>query len=107
LSGLVFVGTMKEYAENQLPVNYQPTLQWLVLIVVVTSALVTMRLIAEEKKQGTLEIILTAPITDVAFVLAKFAAAMILLVYLLVPTVGYLVIISRYGPVDFGAVACG
>jgi ABC-2 type transport system permease protein len=30
----------------------------------------------------------------------------VLLVYLLVPTVGYLIIISRYGPVDFGAVVC-
>jgi ABC-2 type transport system permease protein len=107
LSGLVFVGTMKEFAENQLPVNFEPTLYWLVIMVVMTSALVTMRLIAEEKNKGTLEIILTAPISDASFVLAKFAASMVLLVYLLLPTVGYLVIISRYGPVDFGAVACG
>ena len=107
LSGLVFVGTMKEFAENQLPVNYQPTLYWLMIMVVVSTPLVTMRLIAEEKKQGTLEIMLTAPISDAAFVISKFAAAMVLLLYLLVPTVGYLIIISRYGPVDFGAVLCG
>jgi len=68
---------------------------------------VTMRLIAEEKKQGTLEIILTAPISDAAFVLSKFTASIILLIYLLLPTIGYLIIISRYGPVDFGAVLCG
>jgi ABC-2 type transport system permease protein len=66
-----------------------------------------MRLIAEEKNKGTLEIILTAPITDAAFVLAKFAAAMVLLVYLLALTVGYIIIVSRYGPVDVGAVICG
>jgi len=107
LSGVVFVGTMKEFAENQLPVNYQPTIYWLMIMVVLTSALVTMRLIAEEKSKGTLEIILTAPISDAAFVLAKFSASMVLLIYLLFPTVGYLIIISRYGPVDFGAVACG
>jgi ABC-2 type transport system permease protein len=106
ISGAVFVGSMKEFAENQLPINYQFTTYWLMIIIVLTSALVTMRLIAEEKKQGTLEIILTAPISDAAFVLSKFAAAMVLLVYLLAPTVGYLIIISRYGPVDFGAVAC-
>lgn len=107
LSGLVFVGTMKEFAESQLPVSFQPTLQWLVMLIVLTSALVTMRLIAEEKKQGTLEIILTAPISDAAFVLSKFTASIILLIYLLLPTIGYLIIISRYGPVDFGAVLCG
>jgi len=68
---------------------------------------VTMRLIAEEKNRGTLEIILTAPVSDGTFVLAKFAAAMVLLAYLLILTVGYLVIITRYGPVDAGAVVCG
>jgi len=45
--------------------------------------------------------------SDAAFVLAKYAAAMVLLGYLLLPTVGYIVIISRYGPVDAGAVVCG
>src|SRR5947209_14707844 len=77
------------------------------VVIVMTCPLVTMRLIAEEKNKGTLEIILPAPISDAAFVLAKFAAAMILLLYLLVLTVGYLLIISRYGPVDLGAALSG
>lgn len=105
--GRVFVSSMEGLASNSLPVDYRMTLQWLMVLVVLTSPLVTMRLIAEEKNKGTLEIILTAPISDAAFVLAKFAASMVLLVYLLAPTVGYIVIISRYGPVDVGAVACG
>ena len=107
LSGLIFVGSMKEFAENQLPVNFQPTIYSLMMLVVLSSPLVTMRLIAEERKQGTLEIMLTAPISDASFILAKFAAAMVLLAYLLVPTIGFLVIISHYGPVDVGAVLCG
>lgn len=107
LSGLVFMSTMNYCASNQLPVDYMPTLYWLAVMVVLTAPLVTMRLIAEEKGKGTLEIILTTPITDAAFVLSKFAAAMTLLVYLLAPTVGYILIISRYGPVDLGAVMCG
>jgi ABC-2 type transport system permease protein len=107
LTGRMFVSAMAGYASNQLPVDYRETLQFLVIIVVMTCPLVTMRLIAEEKTKGTLEIILTAPISDAAFVLAKFAAAMVLLCYLLAPTVGYILIISRYGPVDAGAVVCG
>ena len=107
LSGQVFVSTMAAATAGQEPVDYRSTLQWLMMVVILTTPLVTMRLIAEERKQGTLEIILTAPISDAAFVLAKFAAAMVLLAYLLVLTVGYLVIISRYGPVDAGAAACG
>jgi ABC-2 type transport system permease protein len=107
LAGWAFWSGMAGAVENRLPVDFTGTLAMIVYIVVMTSALVTMRLIAEEKSKGTLEIILTAPISDAAFVLAKFAAAMVLLVYLLVLTVGYLVIISRYGQVDIGAAACG
>jgi len=107
IAGAVFYANMARAAENQLPVDFFQTLAFIVYIIVLTSPLVTMRLIAEEKNKGTLEIMLTAPISDAAFVLAKFAAAMVLLAYLLVLTLGYLVIISRYGLVDYGAVACG
>jgi len=107
IAGAVFYATMAKAAENQLPVDFYQTLAFIVYIVVLTSPLVTMRLIAEEKNKGTLEIMLTAPISDAAFVLAKFAAAMVLLAYLLTLTLGYLVIISRYGLIDYGAVACG
>ena len=106
-TGRTFVGSMAMRSSAQLPVDYRETLQFLVVVVILTAPLVTMRLIAEEKNKGTLEIILTAPISDAAFVLAKFVAAMTLLVYLLAPTVGYIVIVSRYGPVDVGAVVCG
>jgi ABC-2 type transport system permease protein len=107
LAGWLFVTSISFFATNQLALDYSPTLAAIMVIVVATSALVTMRLIAEEKSKGTLEIILTAPISDATFVLAKFAAAMVLLAYLLILTIGYLVIISRYGKVDYGAVASG
>jgi ABC-2 type transport system permease protein len=107
VSALVFVSSMGILAANRLPVDYSPTLLAVMVIVVFSSSLITMRLIAEEKSKGTLEIILTAPVSDAAFVLAKFSAAMVLLAYLLVLTVGFLIIISRYGAVDLGAVACG
>jgi ABC-2 type transport system permease protein len=107
ISGLVFYTAMGNAVQQRLPVDFSGTLAFIVYIIVLTSPLVTMRLIAEEKNKGTLEIMLTAPVSDAAFVLAKFAAAMVLLAYLLVLTLGYLVIISRYGPVDYGAVACG
>jgi gliding motility-associated transport system permease protein len=107
ISGLAFMSSMQNFVLSQSPVDYQQTLVWVVFVVVLTSPLVTMRLIAEEKSKGTLEIILTAPVSEAAFILAKFASALVLLIYLLVPTVGYILIVSRYGPVDAGAVACG
>ncbi len=107
LSGLFFLSSVENASANRLPAEFGSTLQAVCFIVALSSALITMRTVAEEKSRGTLEIVLTAPVTETQFILAKFAAAMILLAYLLVLTVGYAVILSRYGQVDFGAVACG
>lgn len=107
ISGVAFVSSMGFYAQSRLPVDFRMTVSMIAYVVVLSSPLVTMRLIAEEKNRGTLEIALTAPVSDLAFVLAKFFASLVLLVYLLVLTVGYLLIVSRYGPVDTGAVFCG
>src|SRR6056297_55190 len=47
---------------------------------------VTMRMISDEKKQGTMELLLTRPITDLQIVLAKYLAAVVLLIISLLPT---------------------
>lgn len=107
IAGWIFVTSMGYCAANRLPVEFGPTLLCVMIVVVFSSALVTMRLIAEENSRGTLEIILTAPISDATFVLAKFSAAMVLLAYLLTLTLGYLAIISHYGQIDLGAAAAG
>ena len=52
ISGLVFVSTMRAATSSQEPVDYRSTLQWIVMVVILTAPLVTMRLIAEERKQG-------------------------------------------------------
>ena len=107
LSGAIFYASVSQFALNQAAFSFAITLNGLVWIIVVTSALITMRLIAEEKVKGTLEIILTAPVGDATFVLAKFAATMFLLAYLVIPTLGYPILISGYGPVDWGATLSG
>ena len=47
---------------------------WLALLIVVP--VITMRLFAEEKRSGTIETLMTAPVTDAAVVLAKYLGAM-------------------------------
>ncbi len=106
-SGSVFASQISEAAARRLPFDYASTLAMICWVVVVGSALITMRLVAEEKNRGTLEIMLTSPVTEGQFVLAKFAAAMVLLAYLLLPTLAYVLVVSMYGQVDAGAVACG
>ena len=80
----------------------QSSLFYMGLLVIVP--LLTMRLLAEEKKSGTLEPLLTAPVTEWQVVLGKYAAAMVLWVALWAPTLLYVLILSQYGDVDMGVV---
>ncbi|MDQ3033581.1 MAG: ABC transporter permease [Myxococcota bacterium] len=66
--------------------------------------LLTMRLIAEESSSGTIESLLTAPVSEVGIVLGKFVAAMVFWVALFVPTLMYVWLTSRFGDVDGGAI---
>lgn len=68
---------------------------------------VTMRLLAEERKSGTLELLATKPVQDVEIVLGKFLAAWTLLAATLAPTVLYLVSVMTIGKIDMGPVLTG
>lgn len=58
---------------------------------------ITMRLFAEEKKSGTLELILTKPLTDLEVVLGKYLAALLLIFVALIPTLIWVVSVYIYG----------
>ena len=68
---------------------------------------ITMRLIAEEKRSGTIELILTKPVTDWQFVTGKFLSALILVAVALALTLPYYFRVWKLGPVDHGAVFTG
>jgi ABC-2 type transport system permease protein len=67
----------------------------------------TMRLWAEEKKSGTLEVLLTMPVRNLELVLGKFLASLCLLVALLLLTVPVPVVVASLGPVDIGPIIGG
>jgi ABC-2 type transport system permease protein len=68
---------------------------------------ITMRLIAEEKKAGTLELLTTKPVRDVEIVLGKFLAAWALLGVALAPTLVYFITLTFIGNIDIGPVISG
>jgi ABC-2 type transport system permease protein len=78
---------------------------WLVLLF--TTPVLTMRLLSEERRSGTIEVLMTAPVTETQIVLGKFFAAWILYIVLWLPTLVYAAVIARHGPVDWGPVASG
>ena len=67
----------------------------------------TMKLIAEEKKTGTLEILLTKPISDWQILWGKFLSVLLLIMVALALTLPYYITVWSLGPVDHGAVWSG
>ncbi len=68
---------------------------------------ITMRLISEEKKSGTIEILLTLPVKDHQIILGKFLAGMILISVAVILTLVYTFTLSGLGNLDSGSVASG
>ncbi|MFW6371169.1 MAG: ABC transporter permease subunit [Bacteroidota bacterium] len=67
----------------------------------------SMRMIAEEKKTGTIELLLTKPVTDWQLVVGKFLATLLLVLIALALTLPYYFTVWKLGPVDHGAVWSG
>ncbi len=68
---------------------------------------ITMRLLAEERRAGTIELLLTAPVREIEIVLAKFAASMLVVVAMLVLSASYAVVLGLYGDPDWGPIYSG
>lgn len=68
---------------------------------------VTMGLIAEEKRSGTLELMMTMPVSDTQIVVGKFLAAMTLLTVTFAFTLPYAYSIHTMGNLDWGPVIGG
>jgi ABC-2 type transport system permease protein len=69
--------------------------------------MITMRLFAEEKRTGTIELLATSPIRDVEIIVGKWLAAMILYACLLLFTALNFAFLFRYGHPDWKPLAIG
>ncbi len=78
------------------------------LLMTLLAPMITMRLLAEERKTGTLETLMTAPVTDLEVVLAKFCAGFVVYFALWVPSLVLLLLISQWpGELELGPIFSG
>jgi ABC-2 type transport system permease protein len=77
------------------------------VVLLLISPLLTMRVYAEERKTGTLELLFTYPITDRATLLGKFAAIISIFGAILAGTVPSIVLLSTIGHPSWPAILCG
>jgi ABC-2 type transport system permease protein len=76
----------------------RPVMHNMAVVALFLAPMLTMRLFAEEKRQGTIELLATAPITDLQIVLGKFLAAAGLYALMIVAGLLNLALIWHYAP---------
>ncbi len=77
------------------------------IILLLMLPLITMRLYAEEKKEGTIELLFTYPISDLATLTGKFCATLVVLLAMLGGTIPYLIILEIFGTPEWGVILSG
>ncbi len=84
------------------------TFTTMIFILLILAPALTMRLLAEEQRMGTLELLLTSPLHDWQVVVGKFLGSFILFLTMLVlPMLYYVLLLTVFGPPDYGPIATG
>jgi ABC-2 type transport system permease protein len=97
---------MGQQASDQTPLQAffgNTVLLYLVLFLLIPP--MTMRLFAEERRSGTIEALMTAPVSSASVVFAKYAAVVTTYLAMWLPTVLYLVILRQTGEIDWHVAA--
>ncbi|MBA7647523.1 hypothetical protein ES703_55295 [subsurface metagenome] len=102
-TGIFFSSSPTTYFETSIT----GFLQTAGLLLLLLSAALTMRLLAEERKLGTIELLLTAPVRDSEVILGKFLGSLCILAIMLVLTLYYPLLLIIFGDPDIGPIATG
>jgi ABC-2 type transport system permease protein len=86
---------------------FRPLFAVLAIVLLFLVPIITMRLLAEEKRSGTAELLFTYPITDWAVILGKFLSALLVYLIFLAFTLSYSLALSMITSLDWGAIAAG
>ena len=111
LNGLVFWNALAIFNLQGLPSSelvrfiFESLLFWLPLLIALP--VIAMRLIAEERQSGTIETLLTTPVTETQVVVGKYAAALLFFVVLWTPLLAFVGLVEYYGDVDWRAAGSG
>ena len=101
ITGVLFSSSPATYSETSIRGLWE---FWGVLFLLLLTAALTMRLLAEERKMGTLELLLTAPIRDSEVIVGKFLGSLGILSAMLVLTFYYPILLITFGDPDMGPI---
>ena len=80
---------------------------WISFFMLFMGPALTMRLISEEEKMGTMELLMTAPVRDFEVALGKYLAAVGMFAMMLLLTFYFPILLSWFGDPDWGPIVSG
>ncbi len=112
LGYFVVMGMRQQMTGQAMPMNInemiiRPLLANISVIGLFLLPLITMRLFAEEKRAGTIELLMTSPVTDLEILLGKWLSAVIMYTALLLVSGLNFVFLFAYGQPDWRPLAVG
>src|SRR5579863_5580219 len=112
LGAFVYYSMEMQMRGQSMPMNIneeliRPLLANLNVIGLFFIPMITMRLFAEEKRSGTIELLATSPITDTQVILGKWLAAVTMFALMLLSTVLDFLFLFKYGNPDWKPLAIG
>lgn len=104
LTGLIFVFFTFEPGQ---PATIRSVFAWGTWVLLFVCPAISMRTISDERRHGTFETLMTSPLSELEVVIAKFAAALLFLMVMFLPTGALVFVLEWYGQPDHGELACG
>ncbi len=117
LAALIFIGVFlsvtlfsffwveRFFARNIADVR--PLFEWMPILLIFLIAAITMRMWSEERRSGTLEFLMTMPVSPAALIVGKFLACLALVAVAVALTSPLPITVSILGPLDWGPVIGG
>lgn len=106
IAGIIFVFNVNQMGQGA-PVSLQYQFSTMVFLWLFFAPPITMRLLAEEQRMGTLELLLTSPVNDWEVVVGKFLGSLAVLLLTIVITFTYGWVLKVLGNADLGPMAVG
>jgi ABC-2 type transport system permease protein len=113
LQGMHFSLLLSHFAQQEVVPDHGPVQAFfggtifLYLPLLILCPGLTMRTFAEERRSGTIETLLTAPVSTTGLVLAKWLATVTVYVAMWAPTLLYMAVIRKTGALDWNVVGTG
>ena len=107
VAGFIFFLIVLSISQSGGSISLEGQIWWMAFLWMFFGPPLTMRLLAEEQRMGTLELLLTSPVRDWEVVLGKFLGSLAIMALTIILTLAYGLLLRLNGNADVGPMAAG